>query len=216
MEDNTKLEQEIDRYLEGAMTNEERESFNERLKGDPELVKEMELQRSIIRAVRNERLGKIIEHEERHLHKQGRIRKLVISIGSFAVAASLFGVFYLTYLNSCEKLADRYYVAYTYTPLPSRGGEIASLTNADSIFFNAIVELERGNKKQAITLLENLHHSSYEMVAATDLAIKWYLSLAYLKNGQKSKARILLLEIVKMPNNEFTQKAKNLLNDLKK
>ena len=214
MEDNTKLEQEIDRYLEGTMTVEESESFNERLKCDPELVKEMELQRSIIRAVRNERLGKIIENEERQLHKQGRIRKLVISIGSFAVAASLFGIFYLTYLNSCEKIADRYFVAYAYTPLPSRGGEIASLTKADSMFFNAIVELERGNKKQAIMLLENLHHSSYEMVAATDPAIKWYLSLAYLKNGQKNKARILLLEIVKMPNNEFTQKAKNLLNEL--
>ena len=214
MEDNTKLEQEIDRYLEGAMTAEENETFIERLKRDPELVKEVELQRSIIRAVRNERLGKIIEIEEQHLHKQGKIRKLVISIGSFAVAASLFGIIYLTYLNSCEKLADRYYVAYTYTPLPSRGGEIASLTRADSMFFNALVELEKGNKKQAIKLLENLHHSNYEMVAATDSAIKWYLSLAYLKNGQKKKARILLQEIVNKPNSEFTIKAKNLLNEL--
>lgn len=214
MEDNTILEQEIDRYLEGTMTAEENESFNERLKCDPELVKEMELQRSIIRAVRNERLGKIIENEERQLHKQGRIRTLVISIGSFAVAASLFGIIYLTYLNSCEKLANRYYMAYNYSPLPSRGGEIASFTRADSMFFNALVELERGNKKQAITLLETLRHSSYEMVAATDPGIKWYLSLAYLKNGQKKKARILLQEIVNKPDNEFTQKAKNLLNEL--
>jgi len=214
MEDNTILEQEIERYLEGTMTAEENESFNERLKRDPELVKEMELQRSIIRAVRNEQLGKIIENEERQFHKQGRIRTLVISIGSFAVAASLFGVFYLTYLNNCENLADRYYVAYTYTPLPSRGGEIPSLTRADSMFFKALAELERGNKKQAITLLENLHHSSYEMVAATDPAIRWYLSLAYLKNGQKKKAKILLQEIVNKPDNEFTQKAKNLLNEL--
>ena len=64
MEDYTILEQEIDRYLEGTLTVEENESFNERLKCDPELVKEVELQRSIIRAVRNERLGKIIENEE--------------------------------------------------------------------------------------------------------------------------------------------------------
>ncbi len=214
MEDYTILEQEIDRYLEGTLTVEENESFNERLKCDPELVKEVELQRSIIRAVRNERLGKIIENEERQLHKQVRIRQLVISIGSFAVAASLIGVFYLTYLNNCEKLADRYYVAYTYTPLPSRGGEIVSLTRADSMFFNALVELKKGSKKQAITLLENLDNSNYEMVAATDPAIKWYLALAYLKNGQKKKARFLLQEIIKKPNSEFTEKAKKLLNEL--
>jgi len=214
MEDYTILEQEIDHYLEGTMTVEENESFNERLKRDPELVKEVDLQRSIIRAVRNEGLGKIIEIEERQLNKQVRIRQLVISIGSFAVAASLFGIIYLTYLNSCEKLADRYYVAYTYTPLPSRGGEIISLTRADSMFFIALVELKKGSKKQAITLLENLHHSNYEMVAATDPAIKWYLALAYLKNGQKKKARVLLQEIIKKPNSEFTEKAKNLLNEL--
>ena len=214
MEDYTILEQEIDRYLEGTMTIEENESFNERLKRDPELVKEVELKRSIIRAVRNKRMRKIIEIEERKLNKQLRIKQLVISIGSFAVAASLFGIIYLTYLNSCEKLADRYYVAYTYTPLPSRGGEIVSLTKADSMFFNALVELKKGSKKQAITLLENLDNSNYEMVAATDPAIKWYLALAYLKNGQKKKARFLLQEIIKKPNSEFTEKAKNLLNEL--
>ena len=67
MEDNTILEQEIDHYIEGTMTAEENESFIERLKCDPQLVKEVDLQRSIIRAIRNERLGKIIENEERHL-----------------------------------------------------------------------------------------------------------------------------------------------------
>ena len=82
------------------------------------------------------------------------------------------------------------------------------------MFYNALVELEKGNKKQAIMLLENLHHSNYEMVAATDPAIKWYLALAYLKNGQKKKARVLLQEIIKKPNSEFTEKAKNLLNEL--
>jgi hypothetical protein len=44
------------------------------------------------------------------------------------VAASLCGVIYLTYLNRCENLADQYYVAYTYTAIPSRGGENLPLT----------------------------------------------------------------------------------------
>jgi len=214
MQEHRILEEEIDRYLEGAMAAEEKASFNERLRSDPELVKEVELQRSIIRAVRKERLGKIIEIEEGRIHKQRRIRPLVISIGSFAVAASLCGVIYLTYLNRCENLADQYYVAYTYTAIPSRGGENLPLTKADSTFFIALHEMETGNTKLAISRLEDLNHSDAEMFAASEQAIEWYLSLAYLKNGQKKKARILLQEIVKNPHNEFALKAKNLLKEL--
>ena len=214
MQEHRILEEEIDRYLEGAMDAGEKTSFNERLRGDPELVKEVELQRSIIRAVRKERLEKIIEIEEGRILKKRRIRTLVISIGSFAMAASLFGVIYLTYLNRCENLANQYYVAYTYTPIPSRGGENLPLTKADSTFFIALHEMETGNTKLAISRLEDLNHSDAEMFAASEQAIKWYLSLAYLKNGEKKKSRHLLQEIVKNPHNEFALKAKNLLKEL--
>jgi DNA primase large subunit len=214
MQEDKLLEEEIDRYLEGVMTTEENMDFNKRLKSDPDLAKEVELQRSIIRAIRNERLGKIIADQELKLQKQRNIRKFVISIGSLALAASLFGIIYLTFLNRCENLFNKYYVAYSYVPTPSRGEESPGLTKADSIFFDALLELERGNKEQAIALLENLHHSSYEMIAVTDSEISWYLSLAYLKNGQKKKARNLLLEIVKKPQSQYTKNAENLLKEL--
>jgi len=58
------LEEQIDRYLEGSMTNEEKEAFNSRMEKDSELIKEIELQRSIIKAVRKEQLEKIIQKEE--------------------------------------------------------------------------------------------------------------------------------------------------------
>jgi len=44
--------------------------------------------------------------------------------------------------------------------------------------------------------------------------VKWYLSLAYLKNGEKKKARILLLEIANETNSEYKLKAKDLLKEL--
>lgn len=214
MEEIKILEEQIDRFLEGSMTNEEKETFIARLAKDPELVKEVELQRSIIMAIRRECLDEIIQKEEERIKKQRTIRKLVISIGSFAVAASIFGIIYLSYLNNCANLADRYYVAFTFTPIPSRGGENLQLTKADSIFLNALHELETGDKKLAIFQLEYLNNSTSEMLTTSEQTVKWYLSLAYLKNGQKKKAGILLQEIASKPGSEFKVQAERLLKDL--
>lgn len=254
MKENEILEETIDRYLNGLMTDEETTAFNARLQNDSELHKEVELQRSIIKAVRKEQLGKIIQKEERRIIKQKGIRKLVISIGSFALAASVLGFFYVGYLNNCEDLANRYYAEYTYSPIPTRGDETLPLTKSDSIFFNALQELEKGNNKLAISRLEELNNSSSEMIAASESdsnlynaskemekmnsklafppledsnnsssemiaasghAIKWYLALARLKNGEKKKAKVLLREIESSPNNEYSEKAKELLQELK-
>jgi hypothetical protein len=208
------LEEQIDRYLEGSMTNEEKEAFNSRMEKDSELIKEIELQRSIIKAVRKEQLEKIIQKEEEKIIKKRSIRKLVFYIGPFALAASLLGFFYVGYLNNCENLANRYYASYTYTPIPSRGGENLQLTKSDSAFFNALHQLESGHNKEAINQLENLNNSHSELLAASDQAVKWYLSLAYLKNGEKKKAGILLLEIANETNSEYKLKAKDLLKEL--
>jgi len=200
--------------LDGSMTEEERTSFNSRLEKDPDLLKEVELQRSIIKAVRRERLKKIIQKEEDRISKRRNDRKFVIYIGSLAVAASVLGIFYVGNLNKCENIANRYYVSYVYTPVPSRGGENLPITKSDSIFFNALHQLEKGNKKLAINQLKSLNNSTSEMIATSPIIIKWYLALAYLKNGAKKKARILLQEIVTMPPNEYQIKAKDLLKEM--
>ena len=214
MKDNEILEEMIDRYLNGSMTEEERKAFDSRLEKDSELNKEVEIQRSIIKAIRREQLEKIIQKEEGKIIKQRNTRKLVIYIGSLAVAASVLGIFYVGNLNNCENIANRYYASFVYSPIPSRGGENLPLTRSDSIFFNALLQLENGNKKAAIKQLENLNNSTSEMIAANSPAVKWYLSLAYLKNGEKRKARILLKEIVNMPDNDFKLKAKIIMEEL--
>jgi hypothetical protein len=214
MKENELLEEEIDRYLNGSMTDQEKAAFILRMEKDSELNNEVELQRSIIKAVRKEQLSKIIQKEERRIIKQKGIRRLIISIGSFALAASVLGFFYVGYLNNCEDLANRYYAEYTYSPIPSRGDEILPLTKSDSIFFNALQELEKGNNKLAISQLDDLNNSTSEMLAASDQAVKWYLALGRLKNGEKKKARILLREIANTANSEFNLKAKELLKEL--
>ena len=214
MSDKEILDQEIDRYLEGSMDQTERVAFENRLIESVELRNEVDLQRSIIKAVRNEQMQKIIQREEVQIKKQKNIRKLVITMGTFAIAASIIGFVYIGYLNSCATLADRYYVAYAYTPIPSRGGEALPLTKSDSLFFEALQQFEKGKISVAIKQLMNLKEFHREMNAATDQAVKWYLSLAYLKNGNKTKAKELLQTILVEPSGEFHTKAKELLKEL--
>jgi hypothetical protein len=214
MKDKDILEEYIDRYLEGSLSDEEKKNFELKMSEDPEFLKEVELQRSIIRAVRNENLEKIIRKEEEKIKKQKNIRKLFISFGSLAIAASVAGFFYIGHLNQYDTLAGEYYESYTYTPFPSRGEENAYLTEADSIFLNALQDIENDKISSAITSLENLKNSEPEMLAATEQAVNWYLSLAYLKKGKKNKAKVLLQEIEKSTNNEYIQKAKDLLKEL--
>ena len=208
------LDQEIDRYVEGLMDAKERAAFKERLAIDVELHSDVNLRRSVIKAIRKEQLERIIKNKEASLSRKGRIRKMVIYFGSLAAAACLAGFFYVGYLNNCENLANRYYVSYAYTPIPSRGGENLPLTKSDSVFLEALHQIELGNKKAAIIQLESLNTSTSEMIAADNQDVKWYLSLAYLKNGQKKKARTLLNEIALKANSEYQLKAKELLKEL--
>ena len=207
-------ELEIDRYLEGLMEETERADFETRIGKDAELRNEVYLQRSIIKAVRKEQLLKIVHKEENRIKKQGKVRKLVFSIGSLAIAASLIGFFYIGYLNSCETIANSYYMAYAYTPITSRGGETLPLTKSDSLFFDALKQLEKGKSSLAINQLTDLQNNPKEMNAATDQAVKWYLSLAYLKNGNKAKAKGMLQLILKEPSGEFYIKAEELLKEI--
>lgn len=213
------LAQEVDRYLQGEMEENERVVFEKRLTEDEEVRKEFELQKLIIKGVRKEQLKKIIQKEEEKIKEEKGIQvKLIrkwISIGSLAIAASLSGFFYLGYLNNCSNLADRYYVAYTNIyELPSRGGETLHPTQADSLFFDALKQLENGRTRSAAKQLATLQNIRTELHAATENAIKWYLSLAYLKSGKKEKAKGLLLKLIENPSGEFYSEAKGLLKDI--
>jgi hypothetical protein len=213
------LAQEVDRYLQGEMEENERVVFETRLTEDEEARKEVELQKLIIIGVRKGQLKKIIQKEEEAIKEEKIIQtKLVrkwISIGSLAIAASFSGIFYLGYLNNCSNLADRYYVAYANVyELPSRGGETLHTTQADSLFFDALKQLENGHNRGAAKQLITLQNKPAELHATTENAVKWYLSLAYLKSGQKGKAKELLKHLIEKPSGEFYSEAKKLLKDI--
>lgn len=215
MEDNFSIDEKTDRYLNGTMDGDEKESFLAEMRRNPELAKEIELQRSIIRTVRQGQVNRIMQKEEHQIRKKKRVRILSISFGTIALAASITGFFYLAHLKNCETLADRYYLSYNHTSVQSRGGESLPMNKDDSTFMMALMEMEQGNITLAIHQLESLNHPDSRMMAVTPQAVKWYLTLAFLKNGQKKKAMALLREIASEPDGEYTQKARSLLTDLR-
>lgn len=206
------LFEEVDRYLSGEMDQEAKLNFENKLVDDPKLRNEVELQRMIIKSVRKEQLEKIIQKEESKLRRSIMTRRL-ITFGSLAIAASLTGFFYIGFINNCVSLADRHYVAYAnISQLPSRGKSLS--TQSDSLFFDALRQLEEGNNRRAAKQLADLQNKQSELHVASESTLKWYLSLAYLKCGKKHKTKILLHQILEETTDEYKIEARKLLKEL--
>ena len=79
-------------------------------------------------------------------------------------------------------------------------------TTGEISFYLAISYMAEDHITEAMSLLEQPH-------SAFSLQTKWYLSLCYIKSGDKKSAEILLSEIVKN-NNSYSEKATEILQTL--
>lgn len=215
MDQKESIDQLIDRYLSQKMDRQELAAFEERMTREPDFRKEVIFQKMIIDAVRKKELKKIFQNEEIRKGKILRTR-IIFTMGTMLAAASLFtGFLYIENLNRCEALANRYYASYVNIyELPSRGEPAAIATPADSVFFAALKDIEKNNTKKAVAQLNQLQKVPGRLKAAPVDVVKWYLALAYLKDGKKKKAIELLKLISNEPNSDYSIKAKKLLTDL--
>ena len=87
MEENINISEQIDRYILGQMSKEEKDAFDAELSSDPELKHEYELQREIILAT--QRL-----HFKRHLQnieQQARLKRkrMIRTVSTWSIAAAI-------------------------------------------------------------------------------------------------------------------------------
>ena len=192
----------IDKFLRDQMTPEETDAFLRDMELDEELRKEAQLTALMIQDL-----------QERQVKRDSEIT---------AIFLLLFGVY--TYQSNFTKedgttyiaLADKY---YNQTPKALfRSGANDLEHELDSLFAKVGTSEEMTS---TINRLQEIHESIDSVyvysVNGNDIRIKWFLALAFLKDGQKGKATELLSTIVKDDKGTYLkEEAEQLLKDIDK
>lgn len=214
--------EQIEKYLNGEMTPEEQISFEQELENDETLRGEFQLRKSVIRAINQvgrqcdeavvrslqdvsaEQLRRIIEG--RPAEKPARNSRLFMAVSSLAAAVALFLVFnFFSGRHSDTLIYQQYYTAYQ----EDQGG-VPRGTYLDSTFPEAMNLWAAGDKERSISLLEQIVREGDANPYYKDAC--WYLSLFYIRQHEKAKAKVLLQAIVTEDGyEEYVVKAKEIL-----
>ena len=209
------IEERIDAFVRGAMTEAEEQAFKQEIKADPELRAQVLATVSMIKSIRSQEAAK--EKTLISSNTKERLRTLVAWACSIAaVIAIFFGYQKDKRFNELSALVSPYYSEYSMDEY-SRG-DLDSATVAHLYtLFNTIKE--QRNVSTIIAELEPIYskidsdftYSAY----ANDIAMN--LALAYIKNDQKDKAILVLKKLAEdNPDTPIEAKAKEILNKLKK
>lgn len=214
------LDERIERFLRGEMSTEEEARFREELKSDPELRNHARAVTALLKGLQEK--GK--QHDQEIVNEvtaqkpRNNIRRLVMwTLSAAAVVALYFGYSYhaenLRYERVNEMLTP-YYVHYDIDEL-SRG-ETDSATVAHLFtLFNRIPEEK--DMTDIIAVLEPIYESLDSNFTyypyANDIA--WNLALAFVKAGEKEKAKTILHKLTNANTGSLIeQKARAILDEI--
>lgn len=209
------IEERIDAFIRGAMTEVEEQAFKQEIKADPELRAQVLATVSMIKSIRSQEAAK--EKTLISNNTKERLRTLVAWACSIAaVIAIFFGYQKDKRFNELSALVSTYYSEYSMDEY-SRG-DLDSATVAHLYtLFNTIKE--QRNVSTIIAELEPIYsniESDFTYSAyANDIAMN--LALAYIKNDQKDKAIPVLKKLAEdNPDTSIGAKAQNILKEIKK
>lgn len=208
------IDERIDSFIRGTMTEEEEAAFKEEIKADPELRAQVLATVSLIKGIRSQEA----EKEKVLIQKNTKNRARSIMLWACSIAALfviLFGVYKEKRYRDLSTIVSPYYSEYSVSEY-SRGDDFDSVTVAHLYtLFNNIKE--QRNVSDIIEELEPIYASldsdfTYSAYA-NDIALN--LALAYIKDDQIDKA-ISILEKLKEDNPEtpIAAKATELLKKL--
>lgn len=210
------IEERIDAFVRGAMTEAEEQAFKQEIKADPELRAQVLATVSMIKSIRSQEAAK--EKTLISNNTKERLRTLVAWACSIAaVIAIFFGYQKDKRFNELSTLVSPYYSEYSMDEyLRSPRGDLDSATVAHLYtLFNNIKE--QRNVSTIIAELEpiysNLESDFTYSAYANDIAMN--LALAYIKNDQKDKAIPVLKKLAEdNPDTPIEAKAKEILGKL--
>lgn len=208
------IDERIDSFIRGTMTEEEEAAFKEEIKADPELRAQVLATVSLIKGIRTQEA----EKEKVLIQKNTKNRTRSIMLWACSIAA-LFVIFFGVYkekrYRDLSAIVSPYYSEYSMSEY-SRGEDIDSVTVAHLYtLFNNIKE--QRNVSDIIKELDPIYASLDSDITysayANDIALN--LALAYIKDNQIYKA-IPVLEKLKEdnPDSPIAVKATELLKKL--
>lgn len=221
MEENVNISEQIDRYILGQMSKEEKAAFEAELSSDAELKHEYELQREIILATQR-------VHFKRHLHnieQQAKLkrRKVIRTASSWSIAAAIICVCIVGVdMKYSSDLRDASMMCYIETgaPLTRSDSEIDELLlqTYELIGKNELAaasgKIDIAEKKinellkQTITTEEERYHKEIMILQKQD--IEWYKALILMKEGEIFKSRKGLKKIASS-DSRYAEQARNIL-----
>ena len=209
------IEERIDAFVRGAMTEAEEQVFKQEIKADSELRAQVLATVSMIKSIRSQEAAK--EKTLISNNTKERLRTLVAWACSIAaVIAIFFGYQKDKRFNELSALVSPYYSEYSMDEYLRGDLDSATVAHLYTLFNNI---KEQRNVTPIIAELETIYsnmdsdftYSAY----ANDIAIN--LALAYIKNDQTNKAIPVLKKLAEdNPDTPIAVKALEILNKLRK
>ncbi len=209
------IEERIDAFVRGAMTEAEEQAFKQEIKADPELRAQVLATVSMIKSIRSQEAAK--EKTLISNNTKERLRTLVAWACSIAAVIAIFlGYQKDKRFNELSALVSPYYSEYSMDENARGDLDSASVAHLYTLFNN--IKVQR-NVSTIIAELEpiysNLESDFTYSAYANDIAMN--LALAYIKNDQTDKAILVLKKLAKdNPETPIAVKALEILNKLRK
>ena len=207
------VDERIDAFIRGTMTEEEETAFKQEIKADPELRNHVMSTLALIKGIREQASER--EHALFTPKATDRTRTLLKWACSIAAVFAIFFAYQKDQrYNELSSIVSPYYAEYSMNDISRGDTDSATVAHLYTIFSNI---KEQRNVKSIIAELEPIYNSldsdfTYNAYA-NDIA--WNLALAYVKDDQKDKAITVLEKLVKdNPDTPIAAKANNLKKQL--
>lgn len=191
------IDERIDAFIRGVMTEEEEQAFKQEIKADPELRAQVMATVSMIRGIREQGSA----HDKAIISKydNSRVRSVLAWACSIAaVIAIFFGYSKDKRYNELSGIVSPYYSEYSMSEYSRGDVDSATVAHLYTLFNNI---KEQRNMSKIIEELEpiyaNLDSDFTYSAYANDIA--WNLAFAYIKDDQTDKA-INILEKLEAEN----------------